>query len=49
MPSEVMKGLVLVTNTKLPARVYLDDRALKFTSWPQATTNLEFDIPELKQ
>jgi len=29
-------GVLLVTNRKLPARAYLDDRAVTFTSWPQA-------------
>lgn len=27
---------LLVTNRKLPAVAYIDDRALHFTSWPQA-------------
>lgn len=34
------RGVLLVTNRKLPARVYLDDRAVVFTSWPQALKDL---------
>lgn len=34
------KGRILVTNRKLPARAYLDDRAVLFTSWPQALADL---------
>lgn len=30
------KGLLLVTNRKLPATAYLDDRAVRFTTWTQA-------------
>jgi hypothetical protein len=30
------RGRVLVTNRKLPAVVYLDDRAVRFAGWPQA-------------
>lgn len=33
-------GRLLVTNRKLPARAYLDDRAVLFTSWPQALKEL---------
>ena len=33
-------GVLLVTNRKLPALVYLDDRAVRFTSWPQALAEL---------
>lgn len=29
-------GSVLVTNRKLPAVAYIDDRAIRFESWPQA-------------
>lgn len=29
------RGVLLVTNRKLPATVYIDDRALRFTSWEQ--------------
>lgn len=34
------RGILLVTNRKLPARAYLDDRAVPFTSWPQALADL---------
>lgn len=34
------RGQLLVTNRKLPARRYLDDRAVVFTSWEQALTDL---------
>lgn len=33
-------GVLLVTNRKLPAVAYLDDRALRFTSWEQALADL---------
>ncbi|MEV3986620.1 hypothetical protein [Nonomuraea sp. NPDC049758] len=36
----VERGVLLVTNRKLPASVYLDDRAVRFTSWPQALHDL---------
>jgi hypothetical protein len=29
-------GIVLVTNRKLPALAYIDDRGIRFESWPQA-------------
>jgi hypothetical protein len=35
------KGLLLVTDRKFPATVYIDDRALRFTSW----TNILNQIP----
>lgn len=35
------KGLLLVTNRKLPAVVYIDDRALQFTSWDQVVNDLD--------
>ncbi|MFC8515514.1 hypothetical protein [Streptomyces sp. NPDC057257] len=31
---------ILVTNRKLPATAYLDDRAVRFTDWDQALTDL---------
>jgi hypothetical protein len=34
------RGVLLVTNRKLPATAYLDDRAVPFTSWPQALADL---------
>jgi hypothetical protein len=36
------RGEILVTNRKLPARVYVDDRALLFTgSWPDTLARIE--------
>lgn len=29
-------GVILVTNRKIPADIYLDDRAVRFHSWQQA-------------
>lgn len=37
------RGVLLVTNRKFPARAYLDDRAVVFTSWPQALADLAVD------
>jgi hypothetical protein len=34
------QGKILVTNRKLPALAYIDDRALRFTSWSQALADL---------
>lgn len=34
------RGVLLVTNRKLPAVAYLDDRAVRFTSWSQALDDL---------
>ncbi|MFE3456656.1 hypothetical protein ACFXKD_03865 [Nocardiopsis aegyptia] len=34
------RGVLLVTNRKLPAVAYLDDRAVRFTSWNQALDDL---------
>lgn len=34
------RGLLLVTNLKLPAVAYLDDRAVRFDDWEQALTAL---------
>jgi hypothetical protein len=34
------RGLLLVTNRKLPAIAYIDDRAIRFESWPQALADL---------
>ena len=45
-PGEVMcefwndRSRILVTNRKLPATAYLDDRAVRFTNWDQALTDL---------
>jgi hypothetical protein len=35
------RDLLLVTNWKLPARVYIDDRAIRFTSWPETLEQLK--------
>lgn len=35
------KHVLLVTNRKLPAVAYLDDRAVRFTDWEQAMTDLK--------
>lgn len=34
------RGTLLVTNVKLPAAAYIDDRAIHFSSWPQALGDL---------
>ncbi|HLL32377.1 MAG TPA: hypothetical protein VK545_00480 [Streptomyces sp.] len=41
------QGLVLVTNRQLSARVYLDARAVSFTSWEQALRDLDRPSREL--
>ncbi|WP_171108624.1 hypothetical protein, partial [Streptomyces sp. N502] len=35
-----VRGLLLVTDRKFPAVAYLDDRAVHFTDWSQALTDL---------
>jgi hypothetical protein len=35
------RGRLLVTDRKLAATVYIDDRGLRFESWPQALTALD--------
>lgn len=35
------RDLLLVTNRKLSARVYIDDRAIRFTSWSEALEQLK--------
>lgn len=37
------KGLLLVTNRKLAARAYIDDRAVKFTTWAEVLKDLGVD------
>lgn len=37
------KDLLLVTNRKLPALAYLDDRAVRFTDWPAALAEIAPD------
>lgn len=34
-------GVLLVTNRKLPAFTYIDDRAIRFIDWEQALAELE--------
>ncbi|MFJ8054928.1 hypothetical protein [Streptomyces sp. NPDC096142] len=34
------RGVLLVTNRKLPANAYLDDRAVRFVDWDQALADL---------
>ena len=34
------RGIILVTNYKLAAGVYIDDRAYKFTTWPDLLNSL---------
>lgn len=40
------RGYLLVTNRKLPAIAYIDDRAIRFTSWDQALADLQGKPPE---
>ena len=35
------RGYLLVTRRKLPAVAYIDDRAIRFTDWDQALSDLE--------
>jgi hypothetical protein len=35
------RGLLLVTNRKLPAAAYIDDRAIRFTNWFGALSEVE--------
>lgn len=35
------RGTLLVTNRKLPAVAYVDDRAIRFRNWAQATAELK--------
>jgi hypothetical protein len=34
------QGPLLISNRKLPAIAYIDDRGIRFTSWPQALEDL---------
>jgi hypothetical protein len=36
-----LRGQLLVTNRKLPAVAYIDDRAVRFESWPQALAEVQ--------
>lgn len=40
------RGRLLVTNRKLAATAYLDDRAVRFTTWDQALADLDVPRPE---
>ena len=40
------RGVLLVTNRKLPAVAYIDDRGIRFTSWDQALAELRGRPPE---
>ena len=42
------RGVLLVTNRKLPAIAYIDDRGIRFESWDQALAALRGDKPEPK-
>jgi hypothetical protein len=42
------RGVLLVTNRKLPAIAYIDDRAIRFTSWDQALADLGGKPSEVK-
>jgi hypothetical protein len=35
------QGVILITNRKLPAIAYIDDRAIRFFNWNQALRDLE--------
>ena len=35
------RNAILITNRKLPAVAYIDDRAIRFVAWPQALHELE--------
>lgn len=39
------KGLLLVTDRKLPATVYIDDRAHRFESWAKTMSELDINHP----
>lgn len=40
------RGRLLVTDRKLPAVAYVDDRALRFTSWSQTLQDLALTRPD---
>lgn len=40
------RARVLVTNRKLPANVYIDDRGLRFVSWDQTLADLDGALGE---
>lgn len=37
------QGVVLVTDRKLPAVAYIDDRAVRFTNWPDALKAVDIE------
>lgn len=39
------RGLILVTNRKLAAVAYIDDRAVRFEDWPQALRDVGLEPP----
>ena len=43
------RGLLLVTDRKLPANVYVDDRAHRFESWAQTLPALGIEVPGFEQ
>ncbi|MFI7294000.1 hypothetical protein [Streptomyces sp. NPDC050121] len=43
------RGLLLVTDRKLPATVYVDDRAHRFESWGQTLTALGVEVHGIEQ
>lgn len=40
-PTWETEGILLVTNRKLPALIYVDDRGLRFYSWETAVSQIE--------
>jgi hypothetical protein len=40
-PTWGTQGVLLVTNRKLPASIYVDDRGLRFYSWESAVNQIE--------
>lgn len=42
------QGILLVTNRKLPAIAYIDDRAIFFENWGQALSDLAKFDPEIR-
>lgn len=41
--------LLGITNRKLPADIYIDDRGLRFTDWPSATVNALVHVGAFKE
>lgn len=44
-----LQNILLVTNRKLPAVIYIDNRALRFWSWNQAMSDIELLAPTFNQ